>query len=464
MSDEQSGNIHSASEGGMAGTHPAADSSPLLVGSSTEQQFNTAHLPLIPIACWRLEDVRFVFDSSFVLPDARDEMQLLAALIRDHTKDSVKPPISIFGHADPTGTDDYNKYLSGRRAAVIYGLLTRRSDVWEDLYSDGGQFSTPVQGDKWGLKSLQTILTELGFPAAADGQMGPETRTAVQNFQSQNGLPANGNPDASTRKKLFLEYMDKICADQSGAPYQIDKGTGFLGRNADAGGKADFQGCGEFNPTLIFSDQENTEFQQDQDKTTRDAVNQPNRRVVVLLFRPGSRVLTAKWPCPLAKAGTGDCQKRFWSDGDARRNTRLPNQERKYELTKDTFACRFYDRLTHLSPCEHTGKPLALRWIGWVSKGQETDSSIVLNDPAGKELGRYNGIADEVPGYDGVSQQFDFSLKPQSVDFKLSPVAGQDVIAPPMLFKMQELIQSQLNPENFPKAVTVESLTDTEES
>jgi len=446
----------------MAATHPTADSPALPVGASTSGQFNTARLPLIPIACWRLEDVRFVFDSSFVSPDARDEMQLLAALIHDHTKDSIPPPISVFGHADPTGTDDYNKYLSGRRAAVIYGMLTRRSEVWEDLYSDGGQFSKPVQGDKWGLQSIQTMLTELGFPAAVDGQMGPETQGAVKNFQSQNGLPASGTPDAATRKKLYLAYMDQICVDQSSAPYQIDKVTGFLGRNADPGGKADFQGCGEFNPTLIFSDQENTQFEQDQDKTVRDAVNQPNRRVVVLLFRPGSQVLTSKWPCPLAKEDTAGCRNRFWSNGDARRNTRLPDQERKYELTKDTFACRFYDRLTHLSPCEHTGKPLALQWVGWVSQGQETNSSIQLNDPSGAQLGRYDAASSQVPGYDGVSQQYDFSLQPQNVDFKISPVSGQDTVAPPVLFKMQQLFASQQNVENVPNAVAVEALPDSE--
>jgi hypothetical protein len=44
--------------------------------------------------------------------------------------------------------------------------------------------------------------------------------------------------------------------------------------------------------------------------------------------------------------------KRLFSDGEQRRSRRLPDKPRKYEQTKDTFACRFYDRLTRTSPCE----------------------------------------------------------------------------------------------------------------
>ncbi len=448
----------------MAGSHPSADRSSILAGPSTDAQVNNIHLPLIPVACWLLKDIRFAFDSSVISSDAQEEMQILANLIRDHTsKTAGKPPISIFGHADPTGTDDYNKNLSGRRAAAVYGLLTRRTEVWEDLYSDGGQFARPVQGDKWGLKSIQTMLSALGFPATVDGQMGPQTSGAIRDFQTQNGLSASGTADSGTRKKLFQVYMDHICVDQSGAPYQLDKTTGFLGQNADSGGKGDFQGCSEFNPLLIFSEQETEEFAQDSDKTTRDLANQINRRVLILLFRPGSKVLTAKWPCPQAKADTTGCRKRFWSDGDSRRSRQLPAEDRKYEETKDTFACRFYDRLTHLSPCENTKQPLGLRWIGYVPKGMESQSSVILHDPQGQELARSDGTAYEQPGYDGVCQQFDFSLKPKSVNFKLSPVSGNDPISSQMFFRLQEILKAQQSLDALPQAVTVQPLSSEEE-
>jgi len=34
-------------------------------------------------------------------------------------KDHPACPLSVFGHADPVGSDDYNKALSGRRAMAV---------------------------------------------------------------------------------------------------------------------------------------------------------------------------------------------------------------------------------------------------------------------------------------------------------------------------------------------------------
>jgi len=80
----------------------------------------------------------------------------------------------------------------------------------------------------------------------------------------------------------------------------------------------------------------------------------------VLLFRPGSRITASKWPCPRAKEGSTGCVKRFWSDSDNRRFTQLQGDRRLFESTADTFACRFYQRLTYNSPCEKARKNV---WI-----------------------------------------------------------------------------------------------------
>ena len=338
MSDGDSGSVHRTADGGLAGSHPKDNSYKVRAGPTTSREFNRLQIPLIPVACWRVDDIRLAFDSSMVLPDAKDELQLLSELLQIHP-DS---PISLFGHADPSGADDYNKFLSGHRAAAVYGLLTRRTEVWEDLYSNGGQFAGPAAGDQWGSKSTQTMLAALGYDSASGD--------AVKEFQSGNGLAADGDAGPATRKKLYLAYMDCICVDAQGKPFTVDK-SAFLGRNADPAGKGDFQGCGEFNPLLIFSQQEEDEFQQADDKTDRNAANAPNRRVIALLFRPGSRVTPSKWPCPRAKEGVSGCRKRFWSDGEQRRSLHLP-AERKFEETHDTFACRFYHRLAVSSPCE----------------------------------------------------------------------------------------------------------------
>ena len=66
-------------------------------------------------------------------------------------------------------------------------------------------------------------------------------------------------------------------------------------------------------------------------------------------------MLPSKWPCPTFKEGAAACKKRFFSDGDQRRSTHTPGSDRKFEETEDTFACRFYQRISDGSPCEAIG-------------------------------------------------------------------------------------------------------------
>ncbi len=362
MSEESTGSIQNSSDGGVAGTHPNALAHAVLVGTSTANERNLITTGIIPVACWRVDDVRFEFDSSFVRPQLAKEVKHLAELREQHKMEikpaigsqpavAVFPPMSIFGHADPTGNDDYNKQLSGRRSIAIYGMLIRDTKLWEELYSQ------PLGKDKWGVKAIQTMLTALGFSPGGGEKMNEETRKAVKEFQKENGLSADGEPGPQTRTKLFLAYMDKICTKE----FKLDRKEDFLARGADTGGKGDYQGCSEFNPILVFSQKEAEEFKKPEQKEKRDTENAPNRRVMVLLFRPGSRVTATKWPCPRAKEGVAWCKKRFWSDAEKRRNSRRPDKPRKFQETADTFACRFYHRLSGASPCERILKSFQVR-------------------------------------------------------------------------------------------------------
>jgi outer membrane protein OmpA-like peptidoglycan-associated protein len=124
MSEQQTELTRAISDGGIAAKHPIVPDVAALVGPATGNQHNKVKAGIIPVACWRLEDVRFEFDSSFVVPEIEPELKILALLVKDHpptSKSEGKPgfPLSVFGHADPTGNDDYNKQLSGRRATAI---------------------------------------------------------------------------------------------------------------------------------------------------------------------------------------------------------------------------------------------------------------------------------------------------------------------------------------------------------
>ena len=329
--------IHSITQGGVAAEHVPIPAPQVLVAPThSSKEHNTIKASLVPFACWRAHDLRFEFESSFVLPEINAELAALKELIDRHTLTDAKgqglhkPALTVFGHADPTGSDDFNKALSGRRAQAIYGMLVRKTELWEDLYSN------PLGNDKWEPKAIHIL-------------------------QSTLGQPLSDHPSKGARAALFQAYMDHVCTvrdevgqpelDEQGQPVRLElKPTDFLAGGANPRGKGDYQGCGEFNPILVFSADENKDFSDPKKKDQRDGENAPNRRVLVFLFRPGVRISSDSWPCPSAKEGAEGCKKRFWSDADKRR--KCHDKRREFKDTQDTFACRFYDRLSNNSPCE----------------------------------------------------------------------------------------------------------------
>lgn len=222
MSDESIGVIHGSTDGGVAGSHPPAIAHEVFVGPSTSDQRNLVTTAVIPVACWRVEDVRFEFDSSFVRPEVAEEVAHLRALREEHKREVkpalggepalfIFPPLSIFGHADPVNTDAYNKPLSGRRAQAIYALLTRDTELWEDLYTH------PAGGDNWGIKALQIMLTDLGFSQGeVDGKMGEETRPLPLSAAGQKRKPI----------RLCQRRTVSFPADGATRPQDVPAGAG----------------------------------------------------------------------------------------------------------------------------------------------------------------------------------------------------------------------------------------------
>jgi peptidoglycan hydrolase-like protein with peptidoglycan-binding domain/outer membrane protein OmpA-like peptidoglycan-associated protein len=337
--------------GGMTALHRAARALPMYVAPTDAADVNAIRIPLVPIACWRLNDPAFDFDSSFVLPSFRDELCKLADLV------TANPgcPAALFGHADPVGSDALNKTISDRRATAVYALLTRDRDKWEDLYS------SPVDGDKWGPRSIQWMLKTVPdgngdpyYTGPVTGNYGPQTATAVRHFQGDSGLAVDGDAGPDTRQVLFGAYMDTLCTQNPpppadggatpSAPFHMQPAD-FLGNAADPGGKMALQGCSEFNPVLLLA-----KSVMAGDVKARNEANAPNRRVVIFLFRQGTKVDSGDWPCPRVGEPTDACNGQFWPDGDDRRQ--LGDDERAYKDTHDTMACRFYDRFARRSPCE----------------------------------------------------------------------------------------------------------------
>ncbi len=336
----------------MCAQHPEVPGGTALKLAATDgSQFNTLRMPLIPVACWRLNTPAFAFDSSFVSPDFRGEVSTVKGIV------AANPacPAALFGHCDPAGDDALNKTLGDRRAMAIYGLLTRQPDLWAYLYDN------PQVGDDWDARMLQQMLAALPcgsgdayYTDDIDGQYGPNTTAAVKQFQADKGLtPANGQAGTQTRKALFGAYMDWLCT-ADGDPLSSSKAplmqpSDFLGgAGATAGDlpKMSLQSCGELNPIILLTSSQMT----GPNKDARNAANAPNRRVLLFFFRKGTTVDPNLWPCHRVKESAAPCKKAFWPDGDARRKN--GNEVREYKKTHDTMACRFYDRLARRSPCE----------------------------------------------------------------------------------------------------------------
>src|SRR5450432_1261264 len=112
MSDEATDNLLHITALGTAGEHPDRDTQLLRVAPTTDDQKNAFRPAFFPVACWGVREILFSFDSSFVGPRIREHIGELVQLRKRHPG----APLSVFGHADPVGDDDYNKQLSGRRA------------------------------------------------------------------------------------------------------------------------------------------------------------------------------------------------------------------------------------------------------------------------------------------------------------------------------------------------------------
>jgi hypothetical protein len=267
--------------------------------------------------------------------------------------------------------------------------------------------------------------------------VGGTTDAAVRSFESKNGLAQKGLDKKgeiarATFDKLARSYMDALCVDNDQQPFKLTNDD-FLARGRHSQGKGDFQGCGEFNPTLLFSKADKAQLDRQENHGERNRRNQPNRRVMILLFQPDAEVDPARWPCPTVKEGVAGCKKRFFSDAETRRAT--GDKERDFAVDQNTFGCRFYHRLLAAAPCDSV-RPF--QQMAWLLTHQQVrgrgDIQLIVKDETGKEVLRTGADTSESgPGsfvtFDLSALErnklYDFALKFRDVDlysaFKVQP-------------------------------------------
>jgi outer membrane protein OmpA-like peptidoglycan-associated protein len=88
--------------------------------------------------------VQFEFDSSVILPQAREQLDAIAEGIK------LLPPgraVVIEGHTDAAGGEDYNQQLSRRRAAAVKQYLAQRHGIAAQRLRDVGLGERqPIEG------------------------------------------------------------------------------------------------------------------------------------------------------------------------------------------------------------------------------------------------------------------------------------------------------------------------------
>ncbi len=174
---------------------------------------------------------------------------------------------TVFGHTDKTGSDQYNKDLSDRRAAAFLAVLT----------DDPRLFGEVAQAEDWDLSIYQSMLRAVGAnPGPIDGKSGDLTTAAVEGFQNEYprgvyhrdtsrsptvSLTPSGSLDAPTKEAIRDAYLGVF--------------SGQLAAKRFAGPKR--AGCSEFIPLSDSAED--------------------NRRVTLAVFRGALTPRDDEFPC-----------------------------------------------------------------------------------------------------------------------------------------------------------------------
>ena len=217
MDDGSEGLIQESTEAGIAADRRLPSAA--LAGPGHREA--SEHAPAAAAADRLLGDRERAFElgSSFVAPQIAEDLSVLASLVeRLEKKHGARPVAAVFGHADPVGKEDLNKKLSGRRAAAVYALLTRRADIWEDIYSQTRQLHVAARGRYLGRTGSSDPSHRPGLQGQSPAFRAHHPEELIRSFQADQGLNVDGKAGADTRAKLSCNTWRSTDATARGIP------------------------------------------------------------------------------------------------------------------------------------------------------------------------------------------------------------------------------------------------------
>jgi hypothetical protein len=163
-------------------------------------------LVLLRPPIWRVRLVGMIFDADkcFLLPQALDGIRSIVSMHQAHPAAKVL----IVGHEEG---DEVSAGIDTAlaRAKSLAAYLTNQPDAWLPWFGA----DKPLR-QRWGTREVQLILSVLtgadGAPyyrGYASGVTDAKTTAAIQAFQVDSGMSADGKPGTSTKKALLAKYM-----------------------------------------------------------------------------------------------------------------------------------------------------------------------------------------------------------------------------------------------------------------
>jgi hypothetical protein len=107
--------------------------------------------------------------------------------------------------------------------AVMPGQETQQQETMqqETMQQQGLQAEpAPMGMDEQSIRELQQALNDAGYNVMVDGIWGQQTRTALEEFQQQEGIEPTGEPDQQTLSALQLDHLDTGMQPGMGAETQ----------------------------------------------------------------------------------------------------------------------------------------------------------------------------------------------------------------------------------------------------